>query len=307
MIETGREVPAPHDAGRSVAWVDGSLVAATRPVLLVGDRGFQLGDGVFETLRVRRGVAIELGLHLARLREGLGVLAIPVPWSDEQLDAAIAAVVAENAPVDATVRITVTRGAPAARGLLPGGWRGLRPTVAVQAWPHVPPAVELLRRGVRLITWSGRRDPGHPLAAVKTISRADHVHAKLEAERAGADDALTLTLDGHVAEATTSNLAILAAGRLLTPPLAAGILAGTTRDWLLRPEGAASLALPAAEAWLTPADVMAADEVLLCSSVAGALPVVSLDGVAITGGIPGPWARRLREAREAWIVAASGG
>jgi branched-chain amino acid aminotransferase len=154
---------------------------------------------------------------------------------------------------------------------------------------------------------SGRRDPAFPLASVKTTSRADHVHAKLEAELAGADDAITLTLDGHVAEATTANVAIIIGERVLTPPLAAGILAGTTRDWLLRPEGAASVGLVAAEAWFTPEDLLAADEALLCSSVAGFQPLVSLDGAPIAGGVPGPWAGRLRAAREDWIVAASGG
>jgi branched-chain amino acid aminotransferase len=160
---------------------------------------------------------------------------------------------------------------------------------------------------MRAVLASGRRDPAFPLAAVKTTSRADHVHAKLEAELAGADDAITLTVDGHVAEATTANVAIVVGTRVRTPPLAAGILAGTTRDWLLRPEGAAALGLAASEAWLTPDDLHAADEVLLCSSVAGFQPVVSLDGTLIAGGVPGPWAARLRAAREAWIVAQSGG
>jgi branched-chain amino acid aminotransferase len=292
---------------RPIAWVDGRLVSADEPVLLVGDRGFQLGDGLFETLRVRGGVAIEIDLHLARLRDGLRVLAVPMPWSDGELAAAIASVVVANAPDDAAVRITVSRGAPTGRGLLPSGWRELAPTVAVQAWPHIPLPEALLARGVRAVIASGRRDPAFPLASVKTTSRADHVHAKLEAELAGADDAITLTLDGHVAEATTANVAIVAAGRVLTPPLAAGILAGTTRDWLLRPEGAAAFGLPAAEAWITPADVLAADEALLCSSVAGFQPLVALDGTPIAGGTPGPWAARLRAAREAWIVAQAGG
>ena len=301
---------------RPTAWVDGRLVAADSPALLVGDRGFQLGDGLFETLRVRRGVAIEIGLHLARLREGLGIMAVPMPLSDGALAAAIAAVVAANAPADAAaadapsdaaVRVTVSRGAPLGRGLLPTGWRELAPTVVIQAWPHVPVAADVLARGVRAVIATGRRDPAHPLATVKTTSRADHVHAKLEAERAGADDAITLTTDGHVAEATTANVALVVGKRVLTPPLAAGILAGTTRDWLLRPEGAAALGLAAAEAWLMPADLLAADEVLLCSSVAGFLPLVALDGVPIGGGVPGPWSARLRAAREAWIVAASGG
>jgi branched-chain amino acid aminotransferase len=301
------DIKAGGPGARPTAWVERRLVAADEPALLVGDRGFQLGDGLFETLRVRRGVAIEIGLHLARLREGLGILAIPMPLSDGELAAGIAAVVAANAPSDAAVRITVSRGVLVGRGLLPAGWRELAPTVVIQAWPHVPVAAAVLARGVRAVIATGRRDPAHPLASVKTTSRADHVHAKLEAERAGADDAITLTLDGHVAEATTANVALLIGKRVLTPPLAAGILAGTTRDWLLRPEGAAALGLVAAEAWLTPHDLLAADEVLLCSSVAGFQPLVSLDGAPIAGGVPGAWAARLRAAREAWIVAQSGG
>ncbi len=302
---------------RAMAWVDGRLVPADEPALVVGDRAFQLGDGLFETLRVRHGVAIEEALHLARLREGMGILAIPMPWSDAELAAAMAAVVAADADAaaaadaaadaDAAVRITVSRGAPSGRGLLPQGWRDLRPTVVIQAWAHAPIPGETLARGVRAVVASGRRDPAFPLASVKTTSRADHVHAKLEAEAAGADDAITLTLDGHVAEATTANVAIIVGQRVLTPPLAAGILAGTTRDWLLRPEGAMSLGLLPAEAWFTPEDLLAADEALLCSSVAGFQAIVSLDGRQIRGATPGPWAGRLRAAREAWIVRMSGG
>ena len=295
-------------AGASpMAWVDGRLVSADEPALVVGDRGFQLGDGLFETLRVRRGVAIEIDLHLARLREGLRVLAVPMTWSDGEMAAAISSIVEANAPDDAAVRVTVSRGAPTGRGLLPSGWRELAPTVVIQAWPHVPIAEPVLARGVRAVIASGRRDPAFPLATVKTTSRADHVHAKLEAELAGADDAITLTLDGHVAEATTANVGIVVGRRILTPPLAAGILAGTTRDWLLRPEGAAALGLAAAEAWFTPDDLLAADEAMLCSSVAGFQPIVSLDGAAIAGGVPGAWTARLRAAREAWIVEQAGG
>lgn len=297
----------------TTAWLDGRLVQAAAPNLSLGDRGFQLGDGVFETLRVRRSVAIDLAIHLGRLREGLAALAIPMPYGDDALSAAIASVVSASAPADASVRITVTRGSLSGRGTLPNGWRDARPTVAIQAWPYVPVAAELIERGLRAITATGRRDPSAPLASVKTISRADHVHAKLEAERAGADDAVTLTLAGDVAEATSANVAIVVAGQgsrgqsLLTPSLSAGILDGTTRDWLLGPDGAATLGLPATESVVRPEDLLGADEALLCSSVAGILPLVALDGRPIGGGRPGPWARRLRAAREAWIVAVSGG
>ena len=294
------------------AWVNGRLVGATEPALAVTDRGFQLGDGVFETLRVRRGVAIELDLHLRRLRDGLAVLQIPLLLDDTALAAAISETVESNAPDDAAVRVTVSRGAPLGRGLLPAGWHDLSPTVVVQAWPHhgAPPA--LAAQGLRLVTSAARRDPSHPLASVKTISRADHVLAKLEAAQAGADDTLVLNLDGNIAEATTANIAALVAEpdgspAILTPPIAAGILPGTTRDWLLSPAGAADLGLPAREALLTREALLAASEVLLCSSVAGFVGVVAIDGVPIAGGRPGPWVARLRDAREAWIRRQAGG
>src|SRR5450759_3826832 len=231
----GGAVNENHEPDRTgpVAWVDGRLMPADAPALPVADRGFQLGAGVFETLRVRRGVAIELDLHLRRLREGLAVLEIRLPWSDAEMAGAIAATVSINAPEDAAVRVTVSRGAPPARGLLPAGWHDLRATLVVQAWPHAGTAATLLERGVRAIVSTARRDPLSPLAGVKTVSRADYVWTRLEADRAGADDAITLTLDGHVAAATTANRALSIGAALRTPPLETGVLAGTTRDWLL--------------------------------------------------------------------------
>jgi branched-chain amino acid aminotransferase len=273
----------------------------------VADRAFQLGDGVFETLRVRRGVPIELGGHLRRLRAGLATLEIPLAWSDADVAAAIAAAVAVNAPGDAAVRVTVSRGAPPTRGLLPAGWRDVRATLVVQAWPNTGVPASLLERGVRAIVSSARRDPASPLAGVKTVSRAELVWTKLEAERAGADDAISLTLDGHIAEATTASLALVIGEALRTPPLATGVLAGTTRDWLLGADGAAAVGLAADAAAFGLEELLGADEAILCSSVAGIVPLVELDGRPIGGGRPGAWARRLRDAREAWIVAQSGG
>lgn len=295
-----------RDAG-PVAWMDGRLMPADAPALPVADRGFQLGDGVFETLRVRRGVPIELDLHLRRLREGLAVLEIRLPWSDAEMAGAIAATVAINAPADAAVRLTVSRGAPPATGLLPTGWHDFRATLVVQARPHAGVLPTLVERGVRAIVSSARRDPASPLAGVKTVSRADHVWTKLEADRAGADDAITLTLEGHVAEATSANLAMIIGDALRTPPLSTGVLDGTTRDWLLAADGAAALGLAAGEAAFGVEELLAADEAILCSSVAGILPLVEVDGRPIGDGRPGAWARRLRDAREAWIVARSGG
>ena len=298
-------------------WLDGGLVDARGPHLNVTDRGFQLGDGLYETARARRGVVIELDEHLERLRQGCLALGLNLPISDDQLVVGIAELLAAEGldragsvgePSggligDAALRVTVTRGPLERRGLLPPGFEDLVATIAIQCWPYVPTAEDLLERGVRAVSSSIRRDSGSPLAGVKTTSRADYVYARLEAARASADDALFLTLDGLLSEATAANLFVIAGQTLATPPLSAAILAGTTRTWLL--VHAERLGLVAAEVDLRPAELLVADEAFLTSSVAGIVPLVSLDGRSIGTGRPGPRTRALRAAREDWIDAMS--
>jgi branched-chain amino acid aminotransferase len=298
-------------------WLDGGLVDARGPHLNVTDRGFQLGDGLYETARARRGVVIELDEHLERLRQGCAALGLNLPISDDQLVVGIAELLAAEGldragsvgePSggligDAALRVTVTRGPLERRGLLPPGFEDLVATIAIQCWPYLPTAEDLLERGVRAVSSSIRRDSGSPLAGVKTTSRADYVYARLEAARASADDALFLTLDGLLSEATAANLFVIAGQTLATPPLSAAILAGTTRTWLL--VHAERLGLVAAEVDLRPAELLAADEAFLTSSVAGIVPLVSLDGRSIGTGRPGPRTRALRAAREDWIDAMS--
>jgi branched-subunit amino acid aminotransferase/4-amino-4-deoxychorismate lyase len=125
----------------------------------------------------------------------------------------------------------------------------------------------------------------------------------VEARAAGADDALFLTIDGFLSEATSANLFVVrhAPGgpELATPSLACAILPGTTRDWILR--WAESAGLRPTEGWLTTRDLAEADEGFLSSSVAGILPVTRFGGEPIGTGLPGPWTLRAREDREAFI------
>lgn len=296
-------------------WLDGRLVSASEPHLLVDDRGFQLGDGAFETLRARRGVVIELDEHLARLHDSTKALAIRLPFDDIRLTEGIRELLSAEGldgagdgdaagdgdvpPGDAALRITVSRGPIARRGLLPAGFDTAPATVAIQAWPYAPPPVELLARGIRAVAAAVRRDPSSPLAGVKSTSRADYVHARLEADRADADDALFLTTDGRLSEGTTANIFAIFERRLITPPLGAAILGGTTRTWLLA--NASELGYVGAEEDLRPADLWVADEAFLSSSVAGIVPLVAFDGRSIGDGLPGHRTLGLREAREAWI------
>jgi branched-chain amino acid aminotransferase len=290
-------------AGPRHVWIDGRVEPAEGRHLSVFDRGFQLGDGVFETLRARGGTAAELVEHLARLRRSADGLGIELPTATE---AAVARGIADllaaeelaGADGDASVRITVSRGPYTARGLLPAGDAPL-PTIAIQAWPVPRTPEDHLRRGLHLVASAVRRDPENPLAALKTTSRADYVYARLEARRAGADDALFLTMDGHLSEATSANVFLVRGDELATPALACAILPGTTRSWILG--WAAAAGLRPVEGWLTTRDLAEADEAFLSSSVAGVLPVTRFEGRPVGSGAPGPWTMRARDARESWF------
>lgn len=289
-------------------WLDGMLVDARGPHISVTDRGFQLGDGLFETARARRGVVIELDEHLERLYHGCAVLKLNIGLLPDQLaDAIDELLVAEqlggtgrsgSAIGDAAIRITASRGPVERRGLLPPDFEEVVATVAIQAWPYAPTTGE-----ARAITSSIRRDPASPLAGVKTTSRADSVYARLEAAWAGAEEALFLTLAGNLSEASAANLFILRGDRLVTPPISAAILVGTTRTWLLA--HAERLGLVPEEEDLRPEDLLEADEAFLTASVAGIVPLVEVDRHEIGTGRAGPRTRALRAAREDWIDAMS--
>ena len=316
-------------------WLDGRLVPSDASHLSVYDRGFQLGDGVFAALRARRGVPIELAGHLARLRAGMAVVAMEFSFGDEVIAAAISELLAAEGwddveplaapaepgvltaagastgaaepaatmapetptPGDAVIRITVSRGFDRTRGVTPHA--GGTATVAIQAWPFTPPSARVLHEGKRFVTSVIRRDAESPIAGIKTTSRAELVYAHLEAERAGADDAIFLTTDGRITEATTSNVLVIRGDECATPRLGTGLLAGTTRAWLVEHGDAVGLRMVQRDIPLT--EAYAADELAACASIGGVVPMTSLDGRPIGDGRPGPRTIALRRARESWI------
>ena len=284
----------------STVWINGRLEPAEAALLSVTDRGFQVGDGIFETIRVVGGRVLELSLHASRLQASAAVMAMPLP--DDLLRClgqAIADLCRANrldgSDAQVAVRVTVSRGAVDGRFLLPPD--DVRPNMVVQVWRVDPPHLESLSRGLGLAISQVRRDPTSPLATVKTTSRAEFVYAQIEAHQCGADDALFLTTDGHLAEATSASLFLVEGVGLATPSLDCGILASTTREWVIS-SGGPGLGLAVRQDHLTPNDLFVADEAFLTSSVAGILPVTSVDGRPIGAGTPGVWTLRLRALRE---------
>ena len=287
----------------SHVWLNGELLPSKGPHISAYDRGFQLGDAVFEALRAKRGVAIELDGHLARLHGSLKALAFELPFDDEAVATGIKQLLAAEGwdavepPGDTAVRITVSRGYDPSRGVAPR--LGGTASVAIQAWPYTEPSARVIAEGERLITSAVRRVADSPISGIKTTSRVELVYARLEAERVGADDAIFLTTDGRITEATTSNVLLIRGNVCATPRLGTGLLAGTTRAWLVSHSDAVGLDM--VERDLRPDDVFAADEAAVCSSIAGIVPFVSLDGRPIGSGVPGPRTIAMRAAREAWI------
>lgn len=278
-------------------FVNGRPAPEQGPHISALDRGFTLGDGVFETMRAagRRGYRWEA--HLARLRAGTRLLDLPLDGLD--LSALLAHALARAALPQAVVRLTVSRGVDPGRGVaVPPS---LHPTVVARVLPlGLPPA-----EPVRAIVATTRRNERSPLSRVKSLSYAGSVLARLEAQRRGVDDALLRNTRGALAGATTSNLFAVLDGTLVTPPVRAGALPGTARAFVLA--AALDLCMPAREADLRPRDLLAAEEAFLTNAVLGVRPLVAMDGQALGDGRPGPRTAALRAAwDEAWAAFVAG-
>ncbi|SMH62176.1 aminotransferase class IV [Azospirillum agricola] len=266
----------------AILWLNGALLEESAARVDPADRGFTLGDGLFETLRVSDDTPRHLGRHLARLRAGAALLDLPLPWSDAELAAAMERLLAATTgPREGSLRLTVTRGV-AARGVLP---------------PAAPSPSLLITRGglppdgpVRAVVATvTRRNEHSPLSRLKTLNYLDAILARQEAARRGADDALLLNTAGRLAEASAANLFLRRGDRLLTPPVAEGALPGIARALVLEDHAAG---LPVEEHPLTLADLAGADEAFLTNSL-GLRPLVAVDGVAVGDGRPGPIFRSL--------------
>ncbi|HTY73567.1 MAG TPA: aminotransferase class IV [Actinomycetes bacterium] len=258
-------------------WVNGVVVDERDAYVSVFDHGFTVGDGVFETLRTTPdGRPFALTRHLQRLTRSAAGLGLEPP-EDKELRAAVEAVLAANAgePVG-RVRITVSG------GLAPlGSGRGAAPpTVVVMAGPASvwPPTTVLL-------TSPWPRNERSAVAGLKTTSYAENVVALAWAQHRGATEALLLNTEGYVCEGTGSNVfAVLDDGRIVTPPLTAGCLAGVTRDLVLQWCGGEEMDL-------LPGDLASAAEVFVTSSTRDVHPVDRLDERRFAA--PGPLTSRV--------------
>jgi branched-chain amino acid aminotransferase len=272
-------------------WINGKLFDKADAKISVYDHGLLYGDGVFEGIRIYGGKVFRLREHVERLYESARHVALEIPLNREQMIQAVLDTVKANAKQDGYIRLVATRGA-GSLGLDPGRTSDPQVIVIVDDISLYP--AEYYEKGLEVITASIIRN--HPNALnprIKSLNYLNNILAKIEAVRAGCQEAIMLNHVGEVSECTGDNLFLVKRGLLRTPPLAAGILEGVTRNAVIELAHAAKIVVQ--EMSLTRHDVYSADECFLTGTAAEVVPVVNCDGRPIGNGKPGSITRQLRE------------
>lgn len=278
-------------------WIDGALRPPAEATVSVFDHGLLYGDGVFEGIRVYERRVFRLEQHLDRLWDSAKAIALEIPLDRAAMVEALRTTIAANRKENGYIRLVVTRGA-GDLGVDPT--RCPRPTVIIIVTDIQVYPAELYARGVKVIT-SATRQVSHEAfdARVKSLNYLKNVLAKIDANRAGAHEAIMLNADGFVGECTADNLFVVKHGALLTPSPQDGALEGITRGALLELAGEARI--PAREQRLTRYDVYTADECFLSGTGAEVMPIAEVDGRRIGTATPGPVTKRLLDAFHALV------
>ena len=238
----------------------------------VADRGFQYGDGLFETLAVENGVPEFLSRHLERLQKGCERLDIDYPG--DQLLSEEAFRIAKGATA-AILKIIVTRGCGGRGYRIPERTKSTR---VISIHPRREVRDELSNRGIRAKLCRTRLGINPSLAGLKHLNRLEQILARSEWNDPQIQEGLMLDSEGYVIEGTMSNLFLVRSGGLETPQLDRCGVAGIIRALVL---GHAQLNnIPAEIKRLTVGDLESADEIFITNSVIGIWPVVEFNGAA---------------------------
>jgi branched-subunit amino acid aminotransferase/4-amino-4-deoxychorismate lyase len=269
-------------------WVRGEIVPEEALIVPAGDRVFEHGLGLFETLRTFRGAAPLLPRHRARMTRSAAALGLPLdPAALPGAEAIDRLLAANRITDDAVVRITFSGGTTA------GGeavvWMRATPP------PPPPPATGIT---VGFAAWT--LAAGDPLARHKTLNYWSRRLAYEQGRARGADEVLCATPDGRYWEGTRTNLFLVSGGSLRTSGLDGPVLPGIMRGLVLELAPSVGLSLAAAQPGFAADELAAADEVFLTNAVRGVVPVGRLPGCTLAA--PGFWTARLRDRALEWLV-----
>ena len=259
-------------------WINGTLVPDDEARISIFDHGLVTGDGVFETIKVVGGVPFALSRHLARLARSATGLGLSSPDLEQIRVGAMAVIDSSSKPELARMRITVTGGiAPL------GSERGGSPLTAIVAMAEAKAPAPW----VDVVTVPWPRNERGALSGLKTTSYGENVRALAYANEHGGSEAIFANTAGNLCEGTGTNVFIVSEGRLITPPLSAGCLAGVTRALVIEWAGASEQDVPLSA-------LADADEAFLTGTTRDVQPIRCVDGQALSA-VPGPVTRKAAE------------
>jgi branched-chain amino acid aminotransferase len=273
--------------------VNGRITGERDAVISVFDHGFIYGEGIYETMRTYHRRPFLYERHARRLRQSARMIALDVPFTDEGLAEQIRDTMAEAdlGGAEAYIRVLVTRGI----GELTYDLKATpRPTVVIIVKPQIDPPREVYANGVHVVIVDVVRN--HPQSVnpmIKSNNLMNSALAMQEALRRGGFEGIMRNYLGELTECTTANLFIVKDGVAMTPPLAAGLLPGITREYMFDIGKEAGIGVR--EAVLRDADLFAADEAFLTSTTREAVPIVAVGERTIGTGRPGPVTIKLLE------------
>ncbi|MEM1506785.1 MAG: branched-chain-amino-acid transaminase [Candidatus Bathyarchaeia archaeon] len=276
----------------TLIYIDGKYYPKDEAKISVFDHGFLYGDGVFEGIRAYDGIVFKLREHIDRLYNSAHAIMLDIPLTKEEMIEAVLETLRRNDLRDAYIRLVVTRGV-GDLGLDPR--KCARPSIIIIAVPLLRLYDEEKRRkGISMIVSWIRRDPVDATShEIKSLNYLNSILAKIEANNAGADEALILDANGYICEATGENIFIIKDGKLYTPPRSSGALPGITASVVKRI--AAKLGYEVIERNITVTELYSADEVFLTGTGAEIMPVREVNKRRIGKGEMGPITEKIFE------------
>ncbi len=278
-------------------WIDGHFYSKEEAKISVFDHGLLYGDGLFEGIRIYGGKIFRLKEHLERLFDGAKAIALSLPYSLEEIAAAVEESRRVNEKQEGYIRLMATRGV-GDLGISP--YLCPRPSLLIIVDDISLYPAELYQQGIPIVTASSRRIGLDAFdVRVKSLNYLNNVLAKIEARQAGCLEAVMLNSAGYVCECTGDNIFIVKGGTLLSPNPSDSLLDGITRRTVF--ELAAGEGIEAKATALTRYDLYTADECFLTGTGAQIMPVKSVDGRLIGVGKPGVLSLRLMAAFDAFV------
>jgi len=270
----------------SVVYLNGDFVPAEKATVSVFDRGFLLGDGVYEVIPVFSGCLFRLQAHLQRLQNSLDAIKLENPLLFKQWEDMLKQLIAENTHPELSIYLQVTRGAAVRDHAFPVD---PKPGIFAMANPIQKLADRYFEKGVSAITLEDNR---WQRCNIKAISLLPNVLLRQQAVEQGMAEAI-LIRNGELTEGAASNVFVVNNGKIMTPAKSQYILPGITRDLVV--ELAQENNIACVEQTVTESMLLNADEIWLTSSTKEILPVTTLNDKPVGDGRPGSVWKRIAE------------